>query len=94
MKKILFLCLACFVVSSAVEAKDYVKHQIKEMEKSQRYSASSKYFADFAPDVKTVSVNLKDPKLIKLGGYEEISQDKYRAKLAKDEAEYKKVKTF
>jgi len=95
MKKLLALCLVCFIANSAVEAKDYVKHQIKEMEKSQQYSASSKYFADYAPDVKTsIDLKLKDPKLIKLTGYEVIANDKYKAKLAKDEIEYKKVKTF
>lgn len=95
MKKILVLALVCVIANSAVEAKDYVKHQIKEMKKSQQYSASSKYFADYAPEVKkSQDFKLKDPKLIKLDGYEVVPNDKYKAKLAKDELDYKKVKTF
>ena len=95
MKKLLILCLACFITNSAVEAKDYVKHQINEMKKSQQYSASNKYFAEYAPEVsKKSDVKIKDPKLIKLSGYEVISNDKYKAKLAKDDVEYKKIKTF
>ena len=54
MKKILIVCLACFIANSAVEAKDYVKHQINEMKKSQQYSATNKYFADYAPQ-KTIT---------------------------------------
>ena len=88
MKKLLALCLACFIANSAVEAKDYIKHQINEMKKSQQYSASNKYFAEYAPKVsKESDVKIKDPKLIKLGGYEVIPNDKYKAKLAKDEIE-------
>ena len=94
MKKLLALCLACFIANSAVEAKDYVKHQINEMKKSQQYSATNKYFADYAPQKSITNTEIKDPKLIKLDGYEVIPNDKYRAKLVNDEVEYKKVKTF
>lgn len=94
MKKILFFCAICFFTQAASEAKDYVKHHISEMKKSQQYSATNNYF------VATESVNnvenfeIKDPKLIKLGGYEDISSTNLKAKKAKDEVEYKKIANF
>lgn len=94
MKKFLALCLACFIANSAVEAKDYAKLQIKEMKKSQEFAATNKYFADYAPQKVATNIEIKDPKLIKLDDYDEISADKYKAKLAKDNLEYKKISTY
>ena len=64
------------------------------MKKSQQYSATNKYFADYAPQKSVTSTEIKDPKLIKLDGYEIVPNDKYKAKLINDEIEYKKVKNF
>lgn len=94
MKKILILCVICFMTQTASEAKDYVKHHIKEMKKSQQYSATNNYFL---PEEKTnvkQDFVIKDPKLIKLGDYEEISSADFKSKKAKDEAEYKKIADF
>ena len=56
------------------------KQHISDMKKFQQYSATNNYF------VATESVNnvenfeIKDPKLIKLGGYEDISSANLKAK--------------
>ena len=94
MKKIIVLLLACLVVQGACNAKDYAKLQIKEMKKSQEYSATNKYFADYSPEKKTTAFDIKDPKLIKLDGYEVIPNDIYKAKIAKDNVEYKKISNY
>ncbi len=95
MKKILFLTAVLLVMSANCEAKDYAKLHIKEMEQAQKYSTSKAYFSDYSPEVgKANTFELKDPKLIKLGNYKEISQSKFDAKLAKDELEYVKVSKF
>ena len=45
MKKFLVICVLCLLVQTASEAKDYVKHHIKEMKKSQQYAATNSYFS-------------------------------------------------
>ena len=95
MKKILALCLVCFLMQTVSEAKDYTKLHIKEMQKGQKYSASKNYFADYAPVVENKTKGeLKDPKLIKCCDYEIIPTVKYDAKLAKDNTEYAKIQNF
>ncbi|MBQ7763824.1 M48 family metalloprotease [bacterium] len=95
MKKILFLTLALIVTCANCEAKDYAKLHIKEMQKSQKYASSKTYFADYAPQTSIVNnFEIKDPKLIKLGGYKEISDAQYKAKLVKDNLEYAKINKF
>lgn len=95
MKKILALCLMCLVIQSVAEAKNYAKQHMKELKKSQKYSTSANYFTkEQSENLNNVSVEIKDPKLLKLGNYEEVSVAKYKEKLAKDELEYKKIKTF
>ncbi len=95
MKKILVFCLACILFQSVVEAKDYAKLHIQEMKKSQKYSASKKYFESFAPEVEvSKNTEIKDPKLVKLGGYKIIPEAQYKAKLVKDEIAYNSVKSF
>lgn len=93
MKKFLVICVLCLLVQTASEAKDYVKHHIKEMKKSQQYAATNSYFSgDKNKIAKTFEI--KDPKLIKLGGYEEVAAAKYKAKKVKDEIEYKKIAKY
>ena len=95
MKKIIAFCLVCILAHTAVEAKDYAKLHIQEMKKSQKYSASKKYFESYAPEIETSkSVTIKDPKLIKLDGYQTISNSQYQAKKAKDEISYNAIKVF
>ncbi len=94
MKKIIALCMVCFLIQNTSFAKDYAKLQIKEMKKSQEYSATNKYFADYSTINKPMDFTIKDPKLIKLGGYEEIPTEKYKAKIAKDNLEYKKIANY
>ncbi len=95
MKKILFLTLALIVTCANCNAKDYAKLHIKEMQKSQKYASSKTYFADYAPQTSTVNnFEIKDPKLIKLGDYKDISDAQYKAKIAKDNLEYAKINNF
>ena len=87
MKKILLLCVLSLMFQANVEAKDYIKHQIKEMKKSQQYSATNNYFVEENKTKSFQNFEIKDPKLIKLSEYQEISTDKLKAKKTKDEAE-------
>lgn len=95
MKKFLIISLALMTSIMSIEAKDYSKLHIQEMEKAQKYGTSKTYFANYAPEIKTSeSKEIKDPKLIKVGGYKEISDSDYKAKIAKDNLEYAKVSKF
>jgi predicted Zn-dependent protease len=91
MKKILLLCVLSFLVQSASEAKDYVKHHINELKKSQQYAATNNYFTEEKNEPILQKFEIKDPKLIKLGGYEEISLANLKAKKIKDDVEYQKI---
>ena len=94
MKKIFILCAALLVGLSCVEAKDYVKMQIKEMQKAQKYGTTQKVLQT-QPQLNAVTnlPALKDPKIMKFGDYKKISKTDYDLKLKKDEAEYKKTQT-
>ena len=94
MKKILLLCVLSLLVQSNCEAKDYVKHHINEMKKSQQYAATNNYFAEEVSEKKLQNFEIKDPKLIKLGGYEEISAADLKAKKAKDNVKYQEISKF
>lgn len=93
MKKFLVICALCLLAQTPSEAKDYVKHHIKEMKKSQQYAATNSYFSDDKNKI-AKTFEIKDPKLIKLGGYEEVSLASAKAKKLKDDAEYKKVAKY
>lgn len=94
MKKIILLCLLFFSVQVVSEARDYTKLHMDEMKKSQKYSASKKYFEDYKPEIQASGLKLKDPKLIKLSGYEYIPVDKFKAKLAKDAKTYNEIRKY
>ena len=95
MKKIHILFAILLFINASCEAKDYAKLHIKEMQKSQKYATSKTYFADYAPQASaSKGFEIKDPKLIKLDGYKEISDVQYKAKLAKDNIEYAKINKF
>lgn len=94
MKKIVMLMVLSLVFSSTCYAKDYAKIQLKELQKSQKYDATNKYYADYSkPSQAEVGFEIKDPKLIKLKGYEYVSPEKLKAKRAEDNLEYMKIKS-
>ncbi len=95
MKKILFLLIFCLFFQPTGEARDYVKLHLKEMKHAEKYGATDQYFADYsAKNNISDNIELKDPKLIKLSGYDDKTISKYENKLKKDEIEYKKIKSF
>lgn len=92
MKKIALLLLFCFLAQPLVMAKDFAKMQEKEMKKAQRYNTTSKYYADYSkPETSQVNTSLKDPKLLKLSGYDSIPKDKFIAKMNSDKQKYAKI---
>lgn len=94
MKKILWFFAVCLIFNTGVFAKDYAKIQLKELEKAQKYNATDKYYADYSKKSNAVqSVEIKDPKLIKLSGYSPISSEKLKAKAVQDEVKYMKIKS-
>ena len=94
MKKILFLCAVALVFQANCDAKDYAKMHMKQMKKNQEYRVENTYFAESSSAKKDLAVEIKDPKLIKLKGYEEIPAAKLKAKKEKDNLEYAKVSKF
>ncbi len=94
MKKILMLLAVCLVFNSTCDAKDYAKIQLKELKKAQKYDATDKYFADYSKKNNVeLGFDIKDPKLIKLKGYEYVSPEKLKAKNAEDSLKYMQIKT-
>ena len=85
MKKILFLSLALLVVCANCEAKDYAKMHMKQMKKNQEYRINNTYFSDYSVNENNVNTPIKDPKLIKLSGYKDVSVQDLKTKFAKDE---------
>ena len=91
MKKFLIFALTLVISSNYVIAKDYAKMQIKEMKHAQKYGTTQKILQEDAQPVKSAlpaNFTIKDPKIMKFGNYDVISQDKYNAKLKKDDAKY------
>lgn len=93
MKKILLLAMVLFVSQITCDAKDYAKMHLKQMKKNQEYRINNTYFTESKAPVNKVA-SLKDPQLIKLSGYEDISSADLKSKLAKDNAEYQKVSKY
>ena len=96
MKRIFALLLVCMLSSNCVLARDYAKLQIKELKHAQKYNTADKYFQNKEIskkyDVSAVrNVNIKDPKILKLSSYEEISDADYKKKMASDEEKYAKI---
>ena len=94
MRKIIYVLALCLMFQVCSEARDYAKLQVKEMKHAQKYGISAKYNKSYAPVVNTASQNIKDPKLLKIGDYKDISDADYKAKLAKDEQEYAKIEKY
>lgn len=93
MKKVLALIISIFLFQTSCFAKDYAKIHMKRMKKNQEYRIDRTYIENsvLKPEY---SLNIKDPKLIKLDNYKEISAKDYSAKLAKDNEEYNKISKF
>lgn len=95
MKKIILILMVLSLTICNVFARDYAKLQIKEMKHAQKYGTTQKYLNNSYETKSDMSAhankNLKDPKLIKLGSYEEIDREAYENKLAKDDEIYKKI---
>lgn len=92
MKKLLILCAALIVGYSCVEAKDYVKTQVKEMKHAQKYATTKNVVQNRTQNYDVASVlpaNIKDPHIMKFGEYDKISKTQYNEKLKKDEVKYK-----
>lgn len=94
MKKFLIFCAVSIVICANCEAKDYAKMHMKQMQKNQEYRIDNTYFADYSTEKKNLSFEIKDPKLIKFNGYDNISSEKLKSKFAKDDIEYKKISKF
>lgn len=91
MKKLLLLMAVCLLFTSVSDARDYAKLQAKEIKHAQKYGTTNKILnKSYAPAVVNVS-NIKDPKLIKIGNYQDIPKAKYEAKIAKDNVNYAKI---
>ncbi|MCM1004235.1 MAG: M48 family metallopeptidase [Candidatus Gastranaerophilales bacterium] len=94
MKKVLVFIAVCLLFNTSAYAKDYAKIQLKELEKAQKYNTTDKYYADYSKSLSNIpSVEIKDPKLIKLSGYEFVSADNLKAKAAEDNLKYMKIKS-
>lgn len=91
MRKLLLALTFCLLFQACSEARDYAKLHVKEIKHAQKYGVSAKYNKSYAPNVNVASKNIKDPKLLKIGDYKEITEAQYKEKQAKDEAEYKKI---
>ena len=91
MKKILIALLMLAIPSSAF-ASSYLDKQLKEVKKTPKYNSVQKYIRSYPTMENFVadkSIQLKDPKLIKLSDATIISDKDFNKKLAKDEKVYK-----
>lgn len=94
MKKILLFISVILLANISVEAKDYAKIQIQEMKKAQKYNTTARYYEDYtSTDNNLDKIDIKDPKLLTLSGYEQIPSDKFKEKIAKDNQKYEKIKS-
>ena len=99
MKKVLFILIFCLFINLGAEARDYVNLHLKEMKHAKKYGVTNQYFKDYSEDEKEnvqeeCNIKLKDPKLIKLGGYDNETLSKYNEKIKKDNIEYQKIKEY
>ena len=92
MKKLLILLSVLSLAICSIEAKDYAKMQIKEMKHAQKYGTTKNVLQyqniPITPTVNT-TLTIKDPKIMKFGNYEKISEEQYNKKLKEDEKIYK-----
>lgn len=96
MKKIVLLLCASVLTINFAYSRDYAKLQLKEIKHAQKYQTTQKYFENAAHtklnnNPNTTNINIKDPKLIKLGNYEIIEDNLYNDKLMQDKTKYDKI---
>lgn len=94
MKKYLILLCVLLLSTTSVLAKDYAKLQVKEMKHAQKYGTTNKYFSETNKKITISTTNkmdIKDPKIMKIGNYEPIDNKKYAEKISEDEINYKKI---
>jgi len=93
MKKFIIFISVLALSLSGVQAKDYVKMQIKEMKHAQKYGTTKTVLQNRTNNIAqsniASNIQIKDPKIMKFGDYEIIPQDKLDKKLKQDEAKYK-----
>ena len=92
MKKLLIISMVLTLGIICVEAKDYVKTQVKEMKHAQKYATTKNVVKNRTQDFDIASVtpaNIKDPHIMKFGDYKTITAAEYNAKLKQDEVKYK-----
>lgn len=90
MKKISFLLFIILAFNSFCMA-SYLDKQLKNSKKSSKYNSVKIYTQN---DLNlSNSGKIKDPKLIKISNYTEISESVFKKKLEKDEKEYASQKT-
>lgn len=94
MKKFIILILFLFFIQLNSEAKDYAKMHLKQMQKNQEYLLENTFLDNKISKNEKINIDIKDPKLIKLVGYEDISNSKMNAKLEKDNKEYLKISKY
>lgn len=91
MKKLSILILTLCIVSLGAQARDYAKLQVKEMQHAQKYGTTNKYLSDTASFKANTNMKLRDPKIIKIGNYEKISNSDFAKKEKSDGVEYAKI---
>ena len=96
MKKLIFLLALILLFQNSTEAVNYAKLHMKELRANQNYGSTQRYFADYSEPAKSSNIGftIKDPKLIKLGNYQEVSDAKYKEKLAKDNIKYNEIQKY
>lgn len=89
MKKVILLLVFCAFAQMSVEARDYTKLHMKEMQHAQKYETTGKYFD--RQDVAQVKTDIKDPKIFKVNDFTAVSDSDYAKKIAADNIKYAKI---
>lgn len=94
MKKFLVLALLLTFSTTVASAKSYLDQQLKDVKNSNYYNSVDIHKRNYS--TKTYFPKrlegIKDPGLININAkYDKVSDEDYKNKLAKDEAEYKKI---
>ena len=90
--KILAIALVALLSFQAVEAKSYLDNQLKDTKNNVKYNRNNYYFDYYKEEAPAQKIDIKDPKLIKISSFNPISENDYKKKINKDNAEYQKIK--
>ena len=91
MKKVLIILVLSALTIGYSDARDYTKLQVKEMKHAQKYNTAKKIFKANEINVTqnmTANYNIKDPKIMKFGHYDKITDSQYSTKMKQDEKKY------